>query len=80
MLESRCEQRVANLEHIRWPRAQVEWHPRGPTRRQGLLAKTWRDDTRSKPSSCGGKRTRENGRQSCRFTSSHEDFNSRHSR
>ena len=30
--------RLARMEHLRWPRAFVEWHPRGPTRRQGCLA------------------------------------------
>ena len=36
--------RLARMEHLRWPRALVEWHPRGPTRRKGRPAMRWRDD------------------------------------
>ena len=36
--------RVADMDHRRWARAVLEWHPRGPKRRQGRPAVRWRDD------------------------------------
>jgi hypothetical protein len=36
--------RLASLDHRRWSRAVLEWHPRGPTRRQGRPGMRWRDE------------------------------------
>ena len=37
-------ERIAGLDHERWARAVLEWHPRGPIRRKGRPVRRWRDD------------------------------------
>ena len=46
----RWAHRLAGMPYVRWARAVLEWHPRGPTRKRGRPVLKWQDAFLS---SCG---------------------------